>query len=115
MSSVKLQYAERVLGFCFSALLYLQLFHLSETDCYTWHDTMFVTLVRMRPARALPLALGSLSPEAKRKLKALLVVLCGVESFPKADGLLCGQRSCCIIFPYHVGALLFQDGIHARR
>jgi hypothetical protein len=36
-------------GFCFSALLYIPLFQPNETDCYSWHDSRFVTLVRMRP------------------------------------------------------------------
>src|SRR5207302_405189 len=84
-----------------------------ETDCYTWHDTMFVTLSSMRPTRAIPVALGSLSPETKRS-KLRLFVLCGVESFPGAAGLLCGQRSYGTVCANHKGALFFQDGIHAR-
>ncbi len=75
---------------------------------------MFVTLSRMRPTRAIPVALGSLSPETKRS-KLRLFVLCGVESFPGAAGLLCGQRSYGTVCANHKGALFFQDGIHARR
>ncbi len=85
-----------------------------ETDCYSWHDTMFVTLSRMRPIRAMPLALGSLSPEAKRSQKLGLVVLCGVESFPRAGGLLCGQRSYRTIYAHDKRALFFQDRVYAR-
>ena len=106
---------KKVLFLSAFALTTALFFNLSETDCYAWHDTRFVTLVRMRPARADTTALGSLSPEARRKLEAQLVVLCHVESFPEADGLLCGQRSYGTISPNNKGALLFQDGIHARR
>src|SRR5467141_424409 len=75
---------------------------------------MFVTLSSMRPTRAIPVALGSLSPETKRS-QLRLFVLCGVESFPGAAGLLCGQRSYGTVCTDHKGALFFQDGIHARR
>ena len=68
----------------------------------------------MRPTRAIPVALGSLSPETKRS-QLRLFVLCGVESFPGAAGLLCGQRSYGTVCANHKGALFFQDGIHARR
>src|SRR6266487_1565354 len=75
---------------------------------------MFVTLSRMRPTRAIPLALGSLSPETKRS-KLRLLVLCGVESFPGADGLLCSQRSYRTVCVNYKGALFFQDSVHTRR
>lgn len=39
---------------------------------------------------AIPLALGSLSPEAMRSQELGLATLCGVESFPGAGGLLYG-------------------------
>jgi len=78
-----------------------------ETDCYTWHDIKVVTLSRMRPAGAIPLALGSLSPEAMRSQELGLATLCGVESFPGAGGLLYGQRSYRTIFPNDIRALLF--------
>src|SRR6266480_515064 len=45
------------------------LFQPKETDCYSWHDSMIVTLSRIRPTRALPQALGSLSPESKHSPK----------------------------------------------
>src|SRR5258705_2392531 len=114
MSRGNTQCDEKV--FCLR-LLYLLLcsFNLSETDCYTWHDTMFVTLSRMRPTRAIPSALGSLSPEAKHSQSLRLVVLCGVEAYPEAGGLLCGQRSYVTIGANYKRALLFQDGIHAQR
>lgn len=76
---------------------------------------MFVTLSRMRPSRAIPLALGSLSPEAKRSQKLGLVVLCGVEAYPGADGLLCGQRNYRTVCSNYKRSLFFQDGVHARR
>src|ERR1700682_2751853 len=75
---------------------------------------MFVTLSRMRPTRAIPSALGSLSPETKRSQLRLLV-LCAVESFPGAGGLLCGQRSYRTVCANYKGALLFQNRVHARR
>src|SRR5712692_2594802 len=75
---------------------------------------MFVTLSSMRPTRAIPLALGSLSPETKRS-KLQLFVLCGVESFPGADGLLCGQRSYRTVCANYKRPLFFQNSIHARR
>src|SRR5450759_3045863 len=106
MSRVNFRIAKR-----FSFLVVLTVLRPKETDCYTWHDTMFVTLSRMRPTRAIPVALGSLSPETKRS-KLRLFVLCGVESFPGAAGLLCGQRSYGTVCAHHKGALFFQDSIH---
>jgi len=78
-----------------------------ETDCYAWHDIKVVTLSRMRPTGAIPLALGSLSPEAMRSQELGLATLCGVESFPGAGGLLYGQRSYRTIFPDDIRSLLF--------
>src|SRR5712692_6098715 len=72
---------------------------------------MFVTLSSMRPTRAIPVALGSLSPETKRS-KLPLFVLCGVESFPGADGLLCGQRSYRIVCANYKRSLFFQHCVH---
>src|SRR5450759_201788 len=109
MSRVNFRIAKR-----FSFLVVMTVLRPRETDCYTWHEAMFVTLSRMRPTRAIPVALGSLSPETKPS-KLRLLVLCGVESFPGADGLLCGQRSYRTVCANYKGALLFQDGIHARR
>ena len=45
------------------------------------------------PLGRIPFALGSLSPEAMPQPKLRLVALCGIEAYPGADGLLCGQRS----------------------
>src|SRR6202165_4675461 len=109
MSRVNFRIAQR-----FSFLVVLIVLRPKETDCYTWHDTMFVTLSSMRPTRAIPVALGSLSPETKRS-KLRLFVLCGVESFPGAAGLLCGQRSYRTVGTNHKRALFFQDRVHARR
>src|SRR6185295_9699643 len=84
-----------------------------ETDCYSWHDTRVRhTLVDAARSRAKPSALGSLSPETKLPVKLRLIVLCGVESFPGAAGLLCGQRSYRTIGPDHVRPLLFQNYIN---
>src|SRR5437588_2822993 len=84
-----------------------------ETDCYTWHDSMVRrTLVDTARSKAKPSALGSLSPETKLPVNLRLIVLCAVESFPGADGLLCGQRSYRTIRPDHVRPLLFQNYIN---
>jgi hypothetical protein len=64
-----------------------------ETDCYTWHDSIVVTLSWMRPSRAGdPEGPGPLSQTRSSQL--LLFVLLTVEAFPGASGLLCGRRSC---------------------
>src|SRR2546423_7860176 len=77
---------------------------------------MFAALTSIRPTRPMPVALGSLPPETNRSPELSgLFVLCGVESFPGAAGLLCGQRSYGTVCANHKGALFFQDGIHARR
>ena len=86
-----------------------------ETDCYTWHDSVVVTLSRMRPSRADPASPGFSVSRSDAPAKLRLVALCGVEAFPGADGLLCGQRSYRTVRPNHIRPLLFQDGIHARR
>src|ERR1700730_3606315 len=109
MSRVNFRIAKR-----FSFLVVMTVLRPKETDCYTWHDTMFGTLARMRPTRAIPVALGSLSPETKPS-KLRLFVLCGVQSFSRAAGLLCGQRSYGTVCANHKGALFFQDRVHARR
>src|SRR5438270_6521808 len=84
-----------------------------ETDCYSWHDSMVRhTLVDTARSKAKTSALGSLSPETKLPVNLRLIVLCGVESFPGADGLLSDQRSYRTIRPDHVRPLLFQDYIN---
>src|SRR6266436_1302787 len=84
-----------------------------ETDCYSWHDSMVRhTLVDTARSKAKPSALGSLSPETKLPVNLRLIVLCGVESFPGADGLRYGQRSYRTIRPHHVRPLLFQNYIN---
>src|SRR5437899_4307935 len=83
-----------------------------ETDCYSWHDSMVRhTLVDTARSKAKPSALGSLSPETKLPVNLRLIVLCGVESFPGADGLLNGQGSYRTIRPDHIRPLLFQNYI----
>src|SRR5215471_441888 len=88
-----------------------------ETDCYSWHDSKVRhTLVNAALFRAKPSALGSLSPETNLPVPLRLIVLCGVESSPGADGLLrCGQGSYGTIQPHHVRPLLFQNYINPGR
>src|SRR3954463_995132 len=89
---------------------------LRETDCYSWHDSMVRhTLADAAPSRAKPFTLGSLSPETNLPASLQLIVLCAVESFPGADGLLCGQRSYGTIQPHYIRPLLFQNYINALR
>src|SRR2546423_3696217 len=84
-----------------------------ETDCYSWHDSMVRhTLVDTARSKAKPSALGSLSPETKLPVNLRLIVLCGVESFPGADGLRYGQGSYRTIRPHNVRPLLFQNYIN---
>jgi hypothetical protein len=65
-----------------------------ETDCYSWHDSSGRhTLVDAALSRAIPKAPGPLSPETNLSAGLRLFVLCAVEAFPGASGLLCGQRS----------------------
>src|SRR5436190_5110467 len=87
-----------------------------ETDCYSWHDSMVRhTLVDAAHSRAKPSALGSLSPETNLPVKLRLIVLCGVESVPGADGLRYGQRSYRAIGPHEVRPLLFQNYVNTLR
>src|SRR5436305_2019131 len=84
-----------------------------ETDCYSWHDSRVRhTLVDTARSKAKPSALGSLSPETKLPVNLRLIVLCGGESFPGADGLLNGQGSYRTIRPHNVRPLLFQNYIN---
>jgi hypothetical protein len=76
---------------------------LRETDCYSWHDSKVRhTLVYAAHSRAKPFALGSLSPETNLPIYLRLIVLCGIESVPGADGLLCGQRSYAVRPPIEI-------------
>src|SRR6266550_3230936 len=87
---------------------------LRETDCYSWHDSMVRhTLADAAHSRAKPFTLGSLSPETNLPANLQLIVLCAVESFPGADGLLCGQRSYGTIQPHYIRPLLFQNYVDA--
>src|SRR5437588_8197358 len=70
------------------------------------------TLVDAAHSKAKPSALGSLSPETKLPVNLRLIVLCAVESFPGADGLLYGQGSYRTIRPHNVRPLLFQNYIN---
>src|SRR5712692_895545 len=92
------------------------LFDRESTDCYTWPDRVGRhTLVDAALSRAIPKALGSLSPETNLPVQLGLIVLCAGESSPGADGLLCGQRSCETFWPHNKRPLFFQNRVDARR
>src|SRR5215471_14860130 len=84
------------------------------TDCYSWPDLSRHTLVNAALSRAIPQALGSLSPETNLPVLLRLIVLCAGESSPGADGLLYGQGSCRTIRPQDVRPLFLQNYINAR-
>ena len=86
-----------------------------ETDCYTWHDTNVRHTYENAACAGETISPGISVSSNEASQLAKLIVLCDVESFPEADGLLCGQRSNCIVSPNYIRALFFQDGIHARR
>src|SRR5262245_40243930 len=84
------------------------------TDCYTWHGSVARhTFVDAAHSRAKPSTLGSLSPETNLPVNLRLIVLCGVESVPGADGLLCSQRSYGTVGPNYIRPLLCQNYVNA--
>src|SRR6266851_8135194 len=115
-------------GFCLRCSVYC--FNLRETDCYSWPDSMVVTLSWMRPsltgAWVNPESPGPLS---QKRISQLLreanlrgEIFCKESStnavrsvdrrgVPWASGLLCGQRRGGN-FSQNKWPLFFQDGIN---